>query len=140
MEGSEGVFAAVGKFVGGKVLSALIFLGVAGAGFYIYNNPEVVAAIWTVLKYALAWLGFALVLPWATFFVTIWVVKADNNVAGAVWLIGLLAVDVVVALYLLNWHVPGALAWTVLLFGFLSAGVYNFLVCDFQVSRLEDGI
>jgi hypothetical protein len=140
MEGTQGVFATLGKYVGTKVLSALIFLGVAGAGIYIWNNPDIVKSAWTILKYALAWIGFALVLPWALFFVTVWVVKADNNLAGALLLIGLLIVDILAALFLMDWHVPGALVWTVLLFGFLSAGVYNFLVCDFQASRLEDGI
>jgi hypothetical protein len=47
-------------------------------------------------------------------------------------------VDAVFAFYLAEWSVQGALTWMVLLLGFLTAGVYNFLVCEFQAARFED--
>ena len=50
-----------------------------------------------------------------------------------------LALDILVALLLaggVRGH--GTLAWTVLVLGFLSAGVYNFLVCDYQADRIDE--
>jgi hypothetical protein len=93
-----------------------------------------------VVQKVLVWLGLVLILPWAAWFVTVWIVRRESNVAAALLLIGLTAVDVVFALYLAGWHVGGALSWLVLVLGFLGAGVYNFLVCDFQAGRLEDNL
>ena len=57
---------------------------------------------------------------------------------GAILMLGLTLVDAVFAFYLADWSVTGTLTWMVLLLGFLCAGVYNFMVCDFQAARFED--
>ena len=86
----------------------------------------------------LVWLGFVLTLPWATFFVTRWVVSKESNGAAAAMLAGYALADIVVAVVLIG-GVRGhnMLTWMVLLLGFLSAAVYNFKVCEFHTSRLE---
>ena len=134
------IFAEIGKFVGGKVLTAIIFLAVAAAGYWFYTHPEQLEQIWLVMRGVLLWLGLTLVLPWALFFVTGKVVAADSNAAGAALLVGLTAVDALFAFFLMDWSVSGTLTWMVLLLGFLCAGVYNFLVCDYQAERFSDAV
>ena len=131
------MWQAIGKYVGGRVLTAILVIASAGCVIWFWRHPEQLQEIWRVAKLALAWIGFVLVLPWALFFLLAWVRKFENNVAPAIMLIGYLAVDVVAALYLAGWHVSGALAWIVLLLGFLAAGVYNFLVCETLDGRFE---
>ncbi|MFQ5490704.1 MAG: hypothetical protein ACE5GE_08290 [Phycisphaerae bacterium] len=135
------MWESLGKYVGGKVLTALLVVSSAGGIIWFWKHPEQLETIWTVIKYVLAWLGFAIVLPWALFFVPAWVMKWESNLAGALMLIGYLAADVAVALFLaggVRGH--GTLTWIVLLLGFLSAGVYNFLVCDYQADRIDESL
>ena len=132
------MFATLGKYVGGKVLTAILVVASAGGMYWFYQHPEHLAAVWSVLKGVLVWLGLVLVLPWTAFFVTGWVVRRESNLAGALLLAGLTVVDAIFAFYLADWQVHGALTWMVLLLGFLSAGVYNFLVCEFQAARFEE--
>lgn len=132
------MLTAVGQYVGGKVVTAVLVVSSAGAVIWFWNHPEQLKAIWLTIKYVLVWLGFVLVLPWATFFVTPLVVSKESNTAAALMLLGYVLADVVVALFLMG----GAsghdiLTWMVLLLGFLSAGVYNFKVCEYQAARLE---
>lgn len=129
---------AVGKYVGGKVLTALLVLGCAGAGIWFWNHPEHLAAIWTTIKYALAWIAFVVVLPWAAFLLTRWVVSKESNTAVAVMLGGYTLIDAIVAMLLVGGIRNSFLTWTILLVGFLAAGVYNFLVCEYHAMRLED--
>ncbi len=133
------MLAAIGQYVGSKVVTAVLVVSGAGAVIWFWNHPEQLETIWSTVKYVVAWLGFVLVLPWATFFVTSWVVSKDSNVAAAVMLIGYLLADVLVAFWMIG-RVTGhaALTWVVLVLGFLAAGVYNFKVCEFQAERLEE--
>ncbi len=130
---------AIGKYVGGRVLTALLVLATGAAGFWFWEHPEQLKTIWQVLQYVVAWIGFVLVLPWAGFFVTRWVVTLDSNTAAGLMLAGYLLVDVAAALWLAGGARGHAgLTWIVLLIGFLTAGVYNFMACEYQASRLED--
>ncbi len=54
-------------------------------------------------------------------------------------LIGYLLIDVAAAMWLAGWQVGGALGWAVLVLGFLCAGVYNLVVCEYLASRAQDG-
>ena len=133
------MWAAVGQYVGGKVVTAVLVLAVGGAGIWFWKHPEHLATIWQIIKYAIAWIGFVLVLPWATFFVTKWIVSKDSNAIAATMLVGYLLADVVVAFWMigsLSGHT--ALTWVVLLLGFLSAGIYNFKVCEYQAELAEN--
>jgi hypothetical protein len=134
------MFAAIGQYVGGKVITALLVVAGVLSTIWFWNHPEQLAALWSVIKGALVWLGLVLVLPWAAFFVTRWVVAQESNLAAGLLLGGLTLLDALFAFYLADWSVQGALTWMVLLLGFLIAGAYNFLVCNFQASRLEDSL
>lgn len=131
------MWEAVGKYVGGKVLTAILVVASAGSIIWFWRHPEQLQEIWSVLKAVLAWLGFALILPWALFFVVRWVRKFENNLAPALMLLAYLTLDVLAALYLAGWHVSGALTWVIMVLGFLAVGVYNFLVCETLDSRIE---
>lgn len=128
----------IAKYVGGRVLTILVVFGCACAGYWFYKHPEDLAAIWRVVKLTLVWLGFVLLLPWATFFVTQKVVAMESNGAAAVMLVGYLLADIAVGLWLAG-GVGGhnALVWMVWVVGFLAAGVYNFMACEYQAERLE---
>ena len=133
------MFTAIGQYVGGKVVTAILVVSSAGAVIWFWRHPEQLETIWQTIKYAMVWLGFVIVLPWAGFFVTPWVVAKDSNAAAALMLLGYLLADVIVALCLLGGVFGhGTLTWMVLLLGFLSAGVYNFKVCEYQAGRLEE--
>ena len=132
------MLTAIGQYIGGKVVTAILVVAGAGAVIWFWNHPEQLELIWKTLKYVVAWIGFVLILPWATFFVTLWVVSKDSNTAATLMLLGYLAADFLVAWWLmgtLRGH--GALTWIVLLLGFLAAGVYNLKACEYQASRAE---
>lgn len=132
------MLTTVGQYIGGKVVTAVLVVATAGAGIWFWKHPEQLEVIWRTIKYVLAWLGLVLVLPWATFFVTTWVVTKESNTAAALMLLAYLVVDIVVAFWLMG-TLSGlsTLSWVVLILGFLSAGVYNFKVCEYQAGRLE---
>ncbi len=135
------MLTAVGQYVGGKVITAILTAGVIGAGIWFWRHPEQLQTIWTTIKYVLAWMGFVLVLPWATFFVTAWVVKKESNAIAWMMLGGYLLADMAVAFWMVG-TVKGlsALSWVVLILGFLSAAVYNFKACEHQAERAEGGL
>lgn len=134
------MFAAIGQYIGGKVVTAILVVAVGGAGIWFWKHPEDLRTIWQTIKYAVAWIGIVLMLPWATFFVTPWVVSKDSNAAAMAMLLGYLAADVAVAVWMmgtLRGH--GTLTWMVLFLGFLAAAVYNFKACEYQADRAEGG-
>lgn len=134
------MFAAIGQYIGGKVVTAILVVAVGGAGIWFWKHPEDLRTIWQTVKYAVAWIGIVLMLPWATFFVTPWVVSKDSNAAAMAMLLGYLVTDVMVAVWMmgtLRGH--GTLTWMVLLLGFLAAAVYNFKACEYQADRAEGG-
>lgn len=132
------MLTAIGQYVGSKVVTAVLVVAGAGAVIWFWRHPEHLQTIWLTLKYVLAWMGFVLVMPWATFFVTTWVVAKDSNLVSGLLLLGHVVIDAIVAFCLIG-QVSGLsfLTWVVLILGFLSAGVYTLKVCEYQASRLE---
>ncbi|HNQ24784.1 MAG TPA: hypothetical protein PKK06_17015 [Phycisphaerae bacterium] len=133
----------LGRSLAGKVVTAIV--GVAsvvacvGAGIWFWRHPEDLAAIWRVVKYALAWAGFVLVLPWATFFIPRWVLTKDSNLASGLMLGGYLVADVAVGLWLMGGMFGhSTLTWVVVVAGFLAAGVYNYASAEYLTSLFED--
>lgn len=129
---------AIGEYVGGKVLTAVLVVISAAGIIWFYKHPEQWDALWSVIGRLAAWLGIMAVLPWAGFPAQKWVVRKDSNLAGAALLGLYLAGDVAAALLLAGGGGHGVLAWMVFILGFLAAAVYNFVVCDFQVTRMEE--
>ena len=133
------MLTAIGQYVGAKVITAILLVSGAGAVIWFWKHPEQLETIWQTLKYVLAWIGFVLVLPWATFFVTPWIVSQDSNAAAALMLAGYVLTDALVAFCLIGRVTGlGGFTWVVLLLGFLAAAVYNLKVCEHQADRLEE--
>ena len=130
---------AVAKFVGGKVITAvLVVSSTLIVIWYFRLPPEERAALWSMARSALIWVGFVAVLPWATFFVPARVVRAESNAVAAGMLLGYLLADVGFAMYLTRGNFGGTWQAAVLILGFLIAGLYNFVACDFVANRVED--
>ncbi len=135
------MFAAIGQFVGGRVLTAVLTVASIGSVIWFWKHPEQLENIWSTIKYAIVWLGVVIALPWGTFFVATWIISKESNLAAALMLIGYLLADIAVAWWLIGTLSGlGSLTWMVLLLGFLCAAVYNFKVCEYQALRLENAI
>lgn len=133
------MLAPVAKFVGGKLLTAVLTVTVVLIVVWYWRmDPAQRSAVWATVWAALLWTALAAVLPWALFFVPPLVLKAESNAASAAMLAGYLVVDAAAALWLAGWQIGGTLAWGVVLLGLASAAVYNFLVCDYLAERAED--
>jgi hypothetical protein len=134
------MLTTIGQYIGGKVITAILVVSGAGAVIWFWKHPEQLETIWQTIKYVLTWMGFVVVLPWATFFVTPWVVAKDSNAVAALMLLGYVLADAGVAFCLMGGvggH--GGFTWMILLLGFLAAAVYNLKVCEHQAGRLEEG-
>lgn len=133
------MLTAIGEYIGGKVVTAILVVSGAGAVIWFWNHPDDLKTIWLTIKYVLVWLGFVLIFPWATFFVTSWAIAKDSNVAVATILLSYALADTIVAFCLIGRiRGLGSMTWMILLLGFLSAAVYNFKVCEYQADRLEE--
>ena len=132
------MFTAMGQYLGARVVTMILFFAGVASTIWFWRHPEDLKTIWLTIKYVLVWLGVVLMLPWATFFVTSWVVAKDPNAVAALMLLGYLLIDAGLAFFLMgSLRGHNTLTWMVLLLGFLSAGVYNFKVCEFQADRLD---
>lgn len=133
------MFPTLAKYVGGKVLTAVLVVTSVLIIVWYYRLPvEDRAALWQAARDVLVWIGFVLVLPWATFFVPVRAVRADSNLISALMLLGYLAADVVFALYLAGGSFGGSWQKAILILGFLCAALYNFLACEFVADRAEE--
>ena len=134
------MLTSIGQYIGGKVITAILVVSGAGAVIWFWRHPEHLQTLWATIQYVLVWMGFVVVLPWATFFVTAWVLSKESNAAAALMLLGYTLADAIVAFCLLGGvRGHGSFTWTILVVGFLAAGVYNLKACEHQASRLEDG-
>jgi hypothetical protein len=133
------MFATLAQYITGKVVTAILVVAGGAALIWFWRHPEHLQALWKTLKYVVTWIGFVLVLPWALFFITPWAAKKESNAAPGAMLGGFIALDALVAFYLIG-SVRGlsSLTWMVLVLGFLCAGVYNLMVCNYQAGRLEN--
>ena len=131
------MLASVGKYVGGKVVTAICVVASGAALVWFWKHPESAQAIWQIIKYSIAWIAFAVVLPWASYAALPFVLRTESNAVSVLLLAALWLLDILMALWLCGWHVNGALGWAVLLLGFIAAGAYNFVVCESLARQLD---
>lgn len=123
------------------MLTAALVVTSAVVVIWYYRLPiEDRAAIWAAVRAALIWMGFVAVLPWATFFVTVRIVKAESNLLSGLMLLGYLVADIAFALYLTGGTFGGTWQSAILILGFLCAALYNFLACEFVAQRAEEAV
>ncbi len=129
------------KYVGGKVLTAVLVVSAAIMLIWYYRLPDDArAALWATTRGILIWIGLVAVLPWATFFVPVRAVRAESNLISATVLAGYLAADIGVALALTRGTLGDGWQTVAMILGFLCAAVYNFVACDFIAGRAEDSL
>ena len=131
------ILESVGKYVGGKVVTAICVVASGAALFWFWRHPETAQALWQVVKYSIAWIGFAAALPWISYAALPLVLRTESNAASIGLLAALWLMDIMMALWLCGWHVDSALSWAVLLLGFIAAGAYNFVVCESLARQLD---
>jgi hypothetical protein len=125
------------KSITGKIVTGVIALAViVGAITWFSMDESTRSAVLSGTGRIFAWLGIVLFLPWATFFVSGWVGRMDKNAAGAALVGGYTLLELLVLLWLFDWSVRGAAAWTFLVVGVLFAAVYNLLVCDWIAEKV----
>lgn len=140
------ILTEIGKFLGAKVATAIIFVAVAAGGIWCWRNPEALKAGANAVTLALLWLGVAAALPWTSFlFIKPLLAKqAKMQTAGGAAMLSLIVLavfllaEIIFAFYLAGWSVSGTLSWLVLILGFSAAGAYNFVICE-SLARRADG-
>ena len=128
---------SIGKYVGGKVVTAMCVVASGAALIWFWRHPESARALWTVVKYGIAWLGFAGVLPWLLYPLLPKILRYESNAASVAVLLALWLADALCALWLCGWRLSDALGATVVLFGTLGAAAYNFVVCESLARQVE---
>jgi len=139
------ILADLGKFIGAKVATAIIFLAVAAGGFWCYQHPETLKAGAQVVKWTIVWIVVAAGLPWSSylFMRPLMVRQSQMQSAGAAGAVGLVVIamycimDIVLALYLAGGSINGSFSWFVVLLGFAAAAAYNFVICE-SLARQAD--
>jgi hypothetical protein len=125
------------KSVTGKIISAALVLAVIAAGISWWQmEPQTREMLLRGTGRILGWLGVVLILPWATFFVIGKVARRDSNAAGALLVGTYTLVEIVLLVWLFDWRVGGATAWTFVAVGALFAAVYNLFTCDWIAERI----
>ncbi|HYO08118.1 MAG TPA: hypothetical protein VER17_04035 [Tepidisphaeraceae bacterium] len=123
--------------VTGKVVGGAVALAVVAGGISWWRMDDATRqALLSGTGKIVSWLLIVLLVPWATFFLTSWVARRENNAAGAALVVAYTIVEAVILAWLFNFSVPGATAWTFLGAGTLFAGVYNLLACDWIAEKL----
>jgi hypothetical protein len=125
------------KSVTGKIIAGAVALAVVAGGISWWQmDPDARSQLMGGAGRVFAWLGTILLLPWATFFGTTWVARRQSNAAGAVLVLGYTVVGFAVLLWLFDFTISGAMAWTFVAAATLLAAVYNLLTCDWIAERL----
>jgi hypothetical protein len=125
------------KTISGKVITGFIVLAVIAGGISWWQmDPDTRHMLVTGTGKILAWLGIVLFLPWVSFLLIARVAKLDSNAAGAALVATYTIIETIVLLWLFNWQMPGATAWTFVIVGGLFAGAYNLFTCDWIAEKV----
>jgi hypothetical protein len=126
------------KTITGKVVSGLVGLAVivCAISWYRMDDQTKQALISGTGKIS-SWLGIVLVVPWLSFALIGKVAKLQSNVAGALLVLALTALELALLGWLFNWSIGGRTAWTFILLGGLVAAIYNLLTCDWIAEKVE---
>jgi hypothetical protein len=125
------------KTVTGKILTGLVVLAVIATAIPWWQmEPATRSMIVSGTGKIVGWVLAVLVLPWATFFVSVRAGKFDSNLAGGVLVFTYTALEVLLLAWLFDWNIHGAAAWTFVMAGGLLAGVYNLFTCDWIAEKL----
>jgi hypothetical protein len=125
------------KTVTGKIITGLVALAVIATAISWWQmEPATRSMIVSGTGKIVGWVLAVLVLPWATFFVSVRAGKFDSNLAGGILVFTYTVLEVLLLAWLFDWQIRGAAAWTFLAAGGLLAGVYNLFTCDWIAEKL----
>jgi hypothetical protein len=126
------------KSIGGKLVTGLVALVViAAAVSWFQASPESRERWVATFARGVGWSLLVLALPWASFLLITAVARTRSNLAGAAFVYGMTAVEVLILGWLFDWTIHGTLGWVFAVAGVLIAGVYNLFACDWIAERLE---
>ncbi len=140
------ILAEIGKFLGNKVATAIIFIAAVAGGIWCYQHPEHVKTFGHGMKMVLFWLVAVAALPWSSYLfmkpMLQFQAKSLSTNGATIMSIALIGayclIDIVLAFYWGDWIGSGTFTWIVLFLGFLAAGTYNFIICE-SLARHADG-
>ncbi len=132
------IWSEIGKFVGAKIASALIFIAVAAGGIWCYYNWDTVQSAGRVLLNTIIWIGIVAALPWSSYLIMkpLMGLQADLNSerAAAAVSVGVIAaytiIDITIAFWWLEWDAMSGFSRFVVIVGFIAAAAYNFVICE----------
>lgn len=125
------------KTITGKVITGLLVLGVIAGAISWWSMPlETRDLVLNSTGKILAWLGIVLFVPWVSFMLIGKVAKLESNAAGAALVTGYTILETILLLWLFNWQMPNAMAWTFVVVGGLFAGAYNLFTCDWIAEKV----
>jgi hypothetical protein len=126
------------KSLGGKIAGGLIALAVVAAGISWWQmDPETRRAIVSTSGRIMAWGLVVLLVPWLCFWLLGWVARLQSNVAGAVFVLVLTAIEAIALAALFNGSIHGTTAWVMYAAAILAAGAYNLFACDWIAEKAE---
>lgn len=126
------------KTVAGKVVGGIVALIVLIAAIsWLRMSSDTRGALVLGTGKIVAWVLTVVLLPWASFFVIGWVATFRSNLAGGVLVAIISALELVLLLWMFDWHPGGTTAWTFVGVGTLVAAVYNLFVSDWLAERFE---
>ena len=125
------------KTITGKVITGFVALAVIAGGISWWSmDPTTRQMLISGTGKILAWLGVVLFLPWVSFMLIGRIAKLESNAAGAALVAAYTIAETILLLWLFNWQVPGATAWTFLVVGGLFAAAYNLFACDWIAEKV----
>jgi hypothetical protein len=126
------------KTVGGKIVGGLVALAViASAIAWWQTDPTTRHEILSTAGRLTGWFLSVLTIPWIGFWLIGWVAQLESNLAGAVLVCTLSAIEAVVLAWLFNWSVHGPTAWVLFVAGVLVASAYTLFTCDWIAEKVE---
>jgi hypothetical protein len=126
------------KTITGKVVSGLVGLTVIICAVSWYRmDDQTKQSLESGTGKIFSWFGIVLIVPWLSFALIGRVGKMRTNVAGALLVIVMTAVEMALLGWLFDWSIAGRTAWTFLILGGLVAGIYNLLTCDWIAEKVE---
>jgi hypothetical protein len=126
------------KTAGGKIVGGLVALSVVAAAIsWWQTEPATRQAILSATGRLVGWCFSVLTVPWVGFWLIGWVARLESNMAGAVLVLTLSAVEAVVLAWLFGWSVHGPTAWILYAAGVMVASAYNLFTCDWIAEKVE---
>lgn len=123
--------------IGGRIVTAVLALAVVAGGisWWRMGDAERDAVLAATVRGG-AWLLIVLLVPWLLFWVIGRIARMDNNLAGALLVIGLTAAEAVWLGVMFGFNGHSAAVWTLFGAAAVVAGVYNLFACDWIAEKV----